>query len=245
MNPNTYTIPKNEIQLWWFNLDQTKGIVDEYYSLLNQGEKKIIRKFKTRSLRDRFTVSRGVLKSLISNYLHIDPAEVEFALNSHGKPLLSPKQNKINLKFNISHSNKRGIYAFTKDKNVGVDIEAIQEYADLEDVAELCMSDYEKCWFFKLPKAARCSTFYKVWTVKEAFVKAIGAGLYFPLKNVEVKIDKNYEPDFHAIRGISDFSRKWNIFPFNTVPNYAASLVTEGGDSKIRNFYLEPSNSNG
>jgi 4'-phosphopantetheinyl transferase len=128
------------------------------------------------------------LKILISKYLDTEPQRVEFKYNKQGKPSLSFSKNTINLQFNLSHSNKLGMFAFTKDNSVGVDIEEMRELSNLEDMTEICMSEFEKRWFSKLPPETRNENFFKVWTAKEAFLKAIGTGLSLPMTEVEFNL---------------------------------------------------------
>jgi 4'-phosphopantetheinyl transferase len=245
MNQDLIQNLESEIHVWWFVLDQPQHFVDSYYRILKQDEKKRILNFKTELLRNRHTVSRGVLKILISKYLDADPEKVEFMYSEQGKPFLSSPKNKTNLQFNMSHSNRLGICAFTKDNAVGVDVERIRELPNLEDMTEICMSEFEKRWFSKLPPATKNEMFYKVWTVKEAFIKAIGAGFSFPLVNVEVKIYGNNKCEFHRIKDESGSFGKWRVFTFVPEPNFTASLVTEADNSKIKRFYWEPSFTNG
>lgn len=230
---------ENEIHVWWIDLDQPQYIVDNYYRVLDQDEKISILNFKTELLRKRYTVSKCVLKILISKYLDSKPEEVKFTYGELGKPFLSSSINTLNLQFNMSHSNRLGMCAFTKDKALGVDIEKIREFSNLEDVAEMCMSEFEKGWFSKLPPATRIEIFYKVWTVKESFIKAIGAGLSFPMVDVEVKMNSSDKCEFHKIKNESGIFRKWRVFTFAPEPNYTASLVAEADGSKIKRFYWE------
>ena len=245
MNQDLLRNLEKEIHVMWFELDQPQHIVDNYYRILNRDEKKRILNFKTELLRKRHTVSRGVLRMLISKYLDAKPEMVEFLYSKQGKPFLSSPKNTINLQFNMSHSNRLGMCAFTKDDAVGVDVEKIRKLSNLEDMIEMCMSEFEKGWFSKLPPTTRNQMFYKVWTVKEAFIKAIGAGFSFPLVNVEVKISVDNKCEFHRIKKESGLFGKWRVFTFAPDRNFTASLVTGADNSKIKRFYWEPSFTNG
>ncbi len=187
-------------------------------------------------MRDRQTVSKGLLKIFISNYLNIETEEIKFVQNEFGKPSLQPELNNIDLQFNVSHSEHLGMFAFTTGKELGIDIELIQEIPNLNEIVNLCFSDYEKDWFYKSEPGLQKEFFYKVWTGKEAYIKAIGTGLSFPLKKIEFKINNTNSIEFHNILGDLPYRGKWNIFTFNPHPNFISSLVVETSGIKIRRY---------
>jgi 4'-phosphopantetheinyl transferase len=245
MNQDLFQNLESEIHVWWSILDQPQYIVNKYQKMLSQEEQERINKFKFQLLRGRQIVSRGLLRRFISKYISIDPKEVEFTYNKYGKPLLNTKQNKVNLQFNISHSENLGIFAFAIKNSVGVDVEEVRELLNLEGMVELFMSQFEQRWFSEVAPVKRNEVFYNLWTVKEAFIKAIGTGFSFPLVNVEVKINGDNKCEFHQIKGESGLSGKWKVFTFAPVPNYTTSLVTEASDFEIKRFYWEPMFENG
>ena len=200
MNQKLFQNLENEIHIWWSTLDQPAGIVNKYEHMLSHKEQKRINNFKFRFLRDRQIISRGILRQVISKYLNIDVEGIEFSYNKFGKPLLSSKLDDFNLHFNMSHSEQLGIFAFAKGKAIGVDVEEIKSSLNLEDVIELCLSDFEKSWFYDVSAGMRKEVFYKIWTAKEAFIKALGTGFFFPVKNIEFKLNRDNDLTFIVYR---------------------------------------------
>lgn len=225
-----------EIHLWSALLDQPDEIINRFYSVLSEEEKYRINKYKFKFLRDRQTVSIGLIKSLISNYLNIKTEEINFVQNKYGKPSLHPELNEIDLQFNVSHSEHLGMFAFTTGQELGLDVESIQETPNLNEIIDMCFSDFEKEWFYKSEPGLQEELFYKVWTGKEAFIKAIGTGLSFPLKEIEFKINSKKIIEFKSINGDLSYRRKWNIYTFNPLPNFISSLVVETNGLKIRKY---------
>jgi len=225
-----------EIHLWSSFLDQPDDIINRFYEVLSEEEKYRINKYKYKSLRYRHTVSKGLLKDFISKYLNIETKEISFVQNKYGKPSLQPELNEMNLQFNVSHSENLGIFAFTKGYELGIDVESIQETPNLNRLVDKCFSDFEKEWFYKSEPSLQKELFYKVWTGKEAFIKAIGIGLSFPLKEIEFKINSNKAIEFQSIHGDISYRGKWNIFTFNPPPNFISSLVVETNKLKIRRY---------
>jgi 4'-phosphopantetheinyl transferase len=91
---------------------------------------------KSISDRVRFIIARGVLRKVLSNYLHLTPCDLRFVYNEYGKPFLSLDQNHCALDFNLSHSNSMALYAVTRGRRVGVDIEYIRQDFAMLDIAE-------------------------------------------------------------------------------------------------------------
>jgi 4'-phosphopantetheinyl transferase len=115
-----------------------------------------------------------------------------------GKPVLVNNTGSSNLQFSASHSNHIGMYAFTEDKLIGVDLEEIVAMSDWQEVMDICLSDYEKDWFSRLPSGRKAVTLIQIWTIKEAYLKAIGTGLAVPPANVEL-----------------EFTETWSLFTSN------------------------------
>ena len=223
---------EHEIHIWWSILDQPAGLVNSYKHMLSNAEQKRINNLKFRLLRDRQIVSKSILRQVISKYLNIDNEAIEFRYNKFGKPLLSSKLEDFKLNFNISHSEQIGIFAFAKGKSIGVDVEKIKCSLKIEDVIELCLSDFEKNWFYEVAPEIRKEVFYKIWTAKEAFIKALGTGFFFPVKNIDFKLNGDNDLTFHSISGDCNYVRKWEIFSFNPLPGFISSLVFEANDFK-------------
>ncbi len=225
-----------EIHLWSALLDQPDDIINRFNAVLSEEEKYRINKYKFKYLRDRHTLSKGLLKSFISNYLNIETEEIKFLQNEYGKPSLHPELNNIDLQFNVSHSEHLGMFAFTTGQEIGIDVELIQEIPNLNEIVNMCFSDFEKEWLYKSELGLQKELFYKVWTCKEAFIKAIGTGLSFPLKEIEFKINNNKTIEFQSIHGDLSYWEKWNIFTFNPIPNFISSMVVENSGLKIRRY---------
>ena len=232
MNQNLFQNLENGIHIWWSILDQPPDLVNKYKHMLSPEEQKRVNNLKFRLLRDRQIISRGILRQVLSKYLNIDIKRIEFTYNKFGKPSLSPKLDDFNLHFNMSHSEQLGIFAFAIGSAIGVDVEEIKGSLNFEDVIELCFSDFEKSWFYDIAPGMRKEVFYKIWTAKEAFIKALGTGFSFPVKNIEFKLNRDNNLSFHSISGDYNFVRKWENFSFNPLPGFISSLVMEANDLK-------------
>ena len=140
----------DETHVWRASLDQPANMIARLAPLLSQDEYRRAERFHRPIDRQRFIAGRGILRKIISAYLALAPDEVRFAYNKYGKPSISDDQNRGALSFNLSHSNSMALYAVTRGRRVGVDVEYMREdFATLE-IAERFFSKDE----FEALKAA-------------------------------------------------------------------------------------------
>ncbi|WP_373265146.1 4'-phosphopantetheinyl transferase family protein [Hungatella hathewayi] len=156
----------------------------DYYKMYNKLEpelKKKIDNFKFVADKKRSLLSHFLRLYSISEYFGIDYKNIEFGFNNYGKPLVL---NPLNIFFNISHA---GDYVMcgVSCKDIGIDIECISEYLDLEVAKRLFMSEE---YNIIQNSSNRRETFTKYWTLKEAYIKFLGCGLSKPLNTFGFKI---------------------------------------------------------
>jgi 4'-phosphopantetheinyl transferase len=229
-----------EIHVWSSQLDQPNDVIEHYRQILGERDRARIERYKTPRLRCRQTVAMGSLVSLIALYTRETPQRIELESGEFRKPVLANNTGRSNLQFSASHSNHIGMYAFTEDKLIGVDLEEIVARSDWQDVMDICLSDYEKDWFSRLPFVRKAATLIQIWTIKEAYLKAIGTGLAVPPASVELEFTETNEYQFHRLRDKGDCASNWKIFSFSPLPGFSAAVVVEAGPSKLHYFCLEP-----
>jgi 4'-phosphopantetheinyl transferase len=225
-------LDKKSVHIWWSNLDQPQDVVERSLMLLNPEELNKFNRFRTCELRNRQIMSRAILRKILSFYLEINASEVKFIFNKFGKPFISSDIALDQIKFNVSHSENIGIFAFSLN-DLGIDIERIKEYIEIDGIKEICFTDFEKRWYEDLKNEFQLEAFYKIWTIKEAFIKAIGEGFSYPTLNIEltnkvgdqIQIKKIYSKEF------ADTNYKVNTF--SCVPGFISSIVYEG-EKQIR-----------
>ena len=117
---------------------------------------------------------RVALREILSNYSGAAATALRFVTGVRGKPALAGSSE---LHFNLSHSADTALVAVTHAAPVGVDVEYERPLDDMESVAKQVFSQAEQSEFRSLLGAQRINYFYKIWTGKEAVIKANGAGL--------------------------------------------------------------------
>lgn len=216
----------DEIHVWWAHLDPTPAKSREFQQWLSGDEAARHARFRFERDRDRYLARRGLLRMLLGRYLHIPPADVRFLYGEHGKPMLAQSD----LSFNMSESGGCAIYAVTRDRRIGVDIEQIRNTPGLEHIARRFFSEAEHALLRDCPNnEEKKQTFFRCWARKEALIKALGQGLHIPLET--------FDASGHAARiasGDSD-SGEWTVHDVQTGPGFAAALAIEGnGNLRVR-----------
>lgn len=232
----------DEIHVWWCRLDPSVEIVEYYRSLLAPDDQMRIQRLKTRQLRNRHTVAKGTLLSLISFYTNQSPHQIEIEPPLFHKPALAERTNPGGLQFSISYSKHIAVYAFARKRLLGVDVEEVVPMSDWQLLAGLCLSDYEQEWFRQLAPEAKPDTLLAIWTVKEAYLKAIGTGLAIPPASVELAFTQTDGFRLHKTPDQYNRGRSWRIFLLFPVSGFAAAVVAEAGPDSLHCFCWEHAN---
>lgn len=227
------TLLSGEVHVWRMPLEQPARYVHQLLQFLSADEQTRAAKFHFERDRRRFIVARGALRIILGSYLGIDPRHLRFGYGSHGKPyLLDPCCCAI--RFNLAHSYELALYAFTREREVGVDIEYIHPMPDIEQIAESFFSVSENAALHKLPVNQRLEAFFNCWTRKEAYIKAIGDGLTQPLDQFQVSLAPGEPPQLLRVEKDSNEVSRWRIEALDPAPRYVAALAVEGFDWSIK-----------
>jgi 4'-phosphopantetheinyl transferase len=115
-----------------------------------------------------------------------------------------------------------------------VDVERIRRDVEIERISEGLFSESERKALRSLPLRSRRRAFFNCWTRKEAYLKARGEGLTFPLNQFTVSILPGEEPRLLAAQGDVVEIERWRIYDFDPAPGYIAALVVEGRGHVLR-----------
>ena len=179
-------------------LDVGADAADALASLLSGEERQRAGRFAADRERRRFTVARARLRQLLGERLDVAPGAIELVYSAGGKPRLHPRFGGT-VRFNVSHHQDVAAFAFANGREVGVDIERVRTLADQDAVAALVFSPREHREYLELDPEQKPHAFFNCWTRKEAFVKALGEGLRYPLH----RFDASLVPDGWALHAFS------------------------------------------
>ena len=230
-------IPENEIHIYQFPLadDRHQSEIDEFVKVLSPDEVVKANRFKFNKHQSNYITSRYYLRILTGNYIETKPEEIVFHYTDKDKPFL--KSNSIN--FNLAHSGDKCIYAFTKNNEVGIDIEIKREIPDAREICHRFFSDKEIADLNKVSDEQVSEAFLLCWTRKEAFIKAVGDGLSYPLAEFTVSLEKD-NPEITGINKDQSEVKLWKMFNVDAGEEYLCSLAVKGAEQeKYVLFHLE------
>lgn len=222
----------HHIHIWKASLDSNKSKLNSVPACLSIDELQRASRFYFKRDRRQFIVRRGILKQIIAEYVDIDPKNLLFGYNPSGKPFLLNDSPPHNLRFNMSHSKNMALYAISFGKEVGIDIEYMQKDIEFQQIIDRFFSQSEREYLQKINIDSRKEEFFKIWTRKEAILKALGKGLSFPLQMVNVPYKRSnfiFRINRDGNHGKNSF---WNVQDLLPANNYVASVAIEGSRSE-------------
>lgn len=218
-----------EAHCWYCSHALNQSRIPVYKKLLSIDEVHKANKFKFEKDRNCYIISRGILRILLGKYLEKHPKNIIFQYSQYGKPSLN---SNTTLNFNISHSGNTTVFGFVNDLEIGVDVEKIKIDFDVLDLAKNFFSQREIKSLESRPEQLYKS-FYRCWTRKEAFIKAKGSGLSFPLDSFTVSLDNNENAKLLETHWDVNEAMEWNFFSFNPSEDYIGSVSLRSMEASI------------
>jgi 4'-phosphopantetheinyl transferase len=196
-------------------------------STLSRDERARADRFYFERDRKRFVAGRGVLRDILSLYLDTPAGNIAFCYGRHGKLAVSAPAGGTDIYFNLSHSKDWMVCALARARAVGVDIEHVRSNIDCEEMAALVFSDSDRCNLDRVPAHAKLRSFFDAWTGKEAYVKAVGKGLFFPLPEIEGTLRPDNAPPLSRRSSVPD-AGGWSRLALAVAEGYSGALVVAG-----------------
>lgn len=208
--------------IWMIDLCAYREIVPHYWDILSPNERERANRFRFNDDRLRFALTRISLRLLLAEELSTDPRMLEFSARNYGKPYLADAPH---LNFNVSHSGGLGAIGISKERAIGVDIEHIRGGLDELGLAQAFFSPSEALFLAGLEADERCAAFYRIWTCKEAVLKAYGFRIGEYLRDFTVILSR----DNLQIEGSPNYPlaslSSVRVEAFSVPPGFAATAV--------------------
>ena len=229
-------LPTEEVHVWLANLREFAPL--NLRPLLSPDERARAESFYFENDRNRFIVARGLLRKLLASYLNSEANQLTFDYLEKGKPSLIGARDSW-LKFNLAHSRDLALFAFSREREVGVDLEFIRDDVAEAELAERFFSEPEVQALSSLPAELRRQGFFNCWTRKEAYIKARGAGLSMSLAEFSVSLMPGEAALLLQTQAEPDELKRWAMKLVDVPAGYAGALVAEGQDWQLKQFVLE------
>lgn len=223
------------VHIWRGRLDGTREQVAALWSLLAADEITRANKFLFEHLRTRYVMGRGMLRLLLGHYLDRPAQAIHLAYGPQGKPHLPDG----NMPFNLSHSKDLALYAFSLDRQVGIDVEQIRTLEDRDPIAERFFSAPEAAHLLSLDGPDQDRAFFECWTRKEAYIKAIGDGLTYPLDGFEVAFGPGRVPALLSVAANPTEVQRWHLKNLDPAPGFAGAVIVEQPPWQLSTFEFQ------
>lgn len=217
----TPPLASGEVHIWRVDIGRPIAVPTEL-STLSPDERARAARFRRPEDRTRSIVSRTALRDLLARYVRAAPAALRFAAGPHGKPMLAPGFTDSPPGFNVAHSGRVILLAFAACA-VGIDVEQLRPDVEIEELARRFFAPEEVAAVHATPGARRVEIFFRIWTRKEAFLKAHGAGLSAPLDTFSTITHAGEPRD--EVEGATEGVR-WYLRDLATAAGYAGAVVT-------------------
>lgn len=172
--------------------------------------------------RRAFVLGRLLLRSTVARIADVPPDDVGIELEPTGRPVLTGALREFLV--SIAHSGCHVVVGVAK-RQIGVDVEQLRQSAPSPRLMARVCSPEELRLLELMTDADRATAFMTVWVRKEAYGKAIGRGLDFPLRSVTVG------PGGSTISGGAG---DWRVVDVDVDPRCAAAVVAPGPDWRVQ-----------
>jgi 4'-phosphopantetheinyl transferase len=198
---------------------------DALWACLTDDEQARARRYLVEPPRRAFVHTRAALRRQLAALLALDDArQVRFTHGPHGKPALAPDLfARRPLHFNVSHSHDMAVITIDMRAEVGVDIEYLNTRTDIQMMMPRVFSPSEQAAILALDPSEQRAAFFRVWSRKEAYIKALGTGLALDLRAFDVSCG----PDALLLDARHEGAEPaaWRYEPVEAPAGYALALI--------------------
>lgn len=221
-----------EAHVWRFGLDVPTAARAAWTDLLAPDEMAKFFRFRTDELRDRYLAAHARCRILLGAYLGKPPDVVAIDSGASGKPQL----RHAGWHFNLSHSRDQGMVALTRSAAIGVDVEYQAREVDREGISARYFSSAERTRLRMAPPKDRNEIFYRLWTTKEAWLKATGDGIVGGLDRVEFEVSETFDVRLAMIFEDGRSVDEWTVRSFAVTGDFLGAVAIRAPGITVRRF---------
>jgi 4'-phosphopantetheinyl transferase len=211
------------VALKLYQIDLKTELCADLYPILSAEERSLAEKFQRESLKKQYLTVRVGLRQILAAYLGQSAANLKIVKTEYGKPYLL---NYPEIQFNISHSGDTLLLAISTIGAVGIDIEQPKpQLRDFSALVKKCFAASEIIYWHTLADDKKVAEFYRFWTRKEAFVKAVGRGLAIGVQHCEIAA--TMPPRFVSLPPEYGAVTDWQLFDLNLKTELYGAIVLE------------------
>lgn len=230
-------LAEGEILVGWLDLQPFQDNWSRFLPVLSADEQARAARYTFERSRRQFVSSRVGLRVFLGQILGRSPAAVQFSYGTHGKPALIGTGDDL-LGISLSHTGDTAVYVASWDRELGIDIEVAKPRQNAGGLVERFFSSAEQAeWRDTLPEH-QLAAFYQGWTGKEAYLKARGTGLNFPLSQFSVRLSPLAPPALLEVEGEPHEVRRWSMNVLTADSGVAGTLAFDRAPGSMRQWRL-------
>lgn len=219
-------LPEGEVHVWFAEPGEVTDprYVDAYLRLLDAQERDKYRRFHFERHRWLYLVSHALVRVTLSRYAPVAPEAWSFVTNEYGRPeVLGERLPR--LRFNLSHTEGMALLAVTVDADLGADVEDTGRPGRMVDLADSFFAPEEVSALRARPEPLQRERFFEFWTLKEAYIKARGAGLSIPLRDFAFHLSPGQPPRISFDPRLADTPEAWSFVQLRPSARHLAALA--------------------
>lgn len=221
------------VDVWTIPLKGSAEELQAAQRLLSAEEQTRVKRLRFKLHQERTILALAQRRSILAHYLNQPPESIVFSVGQHGKPYILNHP----IHFNLTHSHELALLAVCKEAEVGIDIEYWRPRINIEGLVKKVFTQNEQKNYFALAESQTMASFYQVWTSKEAFVKALGKGLYHPLTDIEVVVNPTLPPEIIQTSDEMIELKNFALQAISVPSHYTAHLVLKNSMKPINVIY--------
>jgi 4'-phosphopantetheinyl transferase len=209
----------------------------DYENWLSDHEAQRHRRFHFERHRHQYLLSHALLRKTLSRYAACSPAEWEFTYSEHGRPEIATA-GVPDIRFNLTHTDGLSACVVTLGNSCGIDSEKLMARHNPGGVARRMFSAAEYATLQKLEGDSFLDYFYRHWTLREAYVKAIGIGITFPTKKLQFVTEEDGATRIDFGNEIDDNPEEWAFAVFRPTREHTLAVAVRADRKPPGEFRL-------
>lgn len=235
MTSQLASLRRGGVHVWAVRILSDGGCIDVLYETLSRDEQQRAHSFRFAEHKNDYVVARGLLRAILARYVGTPAPAIRFRYGPQGKPYLEGLEN-CGLQFNLSHSEHCAVYAVALDCEIGVDVERMKKFPDMDAVARRFFSQAEVADLRQVSSELYIEAFYNCWTRKEAYIKAVGSGLSLPLDKFRVSLQPGQPAALLSLQSDTDSVSRWSIQDLRLWNGSVGALAAPSPSCSVTNY---------
>ncbi len=230
-------------EVWYAFSDRPEEATEarRQLGLLSPEERKRHDRRRGEAARREFRTAHALVRSVLSKYRAVDPREWRFEFGEHGRPEIINAIGGPALCFNLSHTQGLVACVVALEAKVGIDVESCARQRSITKIARRMFSQDEQLDLQHRAGEDRHGRFLDYWTLKEAHLKALGAGMLLPMRAIRFELAEDGRARVSFEEGIESSGERWHYW--RTRPSschYLAVAMAWSGAPQLRMMAHRP-----